>query len=292
MVLEQAKGSRNYNLPVPELRKIASDILWKNAPPISANLLPTTLCQLITDWYVACSSEARRHDAGQFFTSAIVAQYMAKAAGTLPAVLNMLDPGAGTGMLSCAICEMALQQRISAVSIIAYEKDIALHRLCVFMLSYTRDFLQDYGINLTFRVHQCDFIEALAQQNTSPSLWEEGVQRVNNCNLVILNPPYAKMNQQDKRVRMVKDNVEGSTNLYTVFMALAASTLQMSGRYVSITPRSFASGAYFKHFRHRFFDEIAPESIHVFDSRRSAFEDADVLQENIILVGHKREKGM
>ncbi|HYU73565.1 MAG TPA: hypothetical protein VEL31_12865, partial [Ktedonobacteraceae bacterium] len=46
----------------------------------------------------------------------------------------------------------------------------------------------------------------------------------------------------------------------------------------------------FSHFRRQFFATITPELIHLFDSRRAAFEDAQVLQENIILAGVK--KGM
>jgi adenine-specific DNA-methyltransferase len=96
------------------------------------------------------------------------------------------------------------------------------------------------------------------------------------------------VNQKDTRARLVKDIAQGRTNMYTMFMSLAASSLRAGGRYVSITPRSFASGAYFSHFRRQFFATIAPELIHLFDSRRAAFEDAQVLQENIILAGVKK----
>jgi adenine-specific DNA-methyltransferase len=38
----------------------------------------------------------------------------------------------------------------------------------------------------------------------------------------------------------------------------------------------------------QFFGTITPELIHIFDSRRSAFEDANVLQENVILAGTRK----
>ena len=52
---------------------------------------------------------------------------------------------------------------------------------------------------------------------------------------------------------------------------------------VSITPRSFTSGAYFQTFRSQFFREVALTRIHIFESRRDAFSRDKVLQENVIL---------
>ncbi len=57
---------------------------------------------------------------------------------------------------------------------------------------------------------------------------------------------------------------------------------------IFITPRSFASGPYFRRFRESFFGEVVPKAIHLFDSRKEAFGRDEVLQENIILVGVKQ----
>src|SRR5260370_35003771 len=73
-----------------------------------------------------------------------------------------------------------------------------------------------------------------------------------------------------------------------MFRSRASCSLRAGGRYVSMAPRSFASGAYFSHFRRQFFAAITPELIHLFDSRRATFGDAQVLQENIILAGVKK----
>ena len=51
---------------------------------------------------------------------------------------------------------------------------------------------------------------------------------------------------------------------------------------VAITPRSFCNGPYFRPFREAFLREMALQRVHVFESRNSAFKDADVLQENVI----------
>jgi len=65
-----------------------------------------------------------------------------------------------------------------------------------------------------------------------------------------------KVNQIDARAKLVKDIAQGRTNMHTMFMSLAASSLRVGGRFVSITPRSFGSGTYFRPFRQQFFSTI------------------------------------
>jgi len=288
MAIEQVRGHDTYRLPMQELHDLAPHISWDNPPAILPGSSPIKVCQIVGEWYVVCSDDARRREAGQFFTPSIVARYMANVAGALHDQARVLDPGAGVGILSCAICELALLQQLSSLTIVAYESDPALHALCFFTLSYARDFLHERGVKLFIELHRHDFIEAMAGQMTQASLWSSGLRPEQPFDLAILNPPYFKVNQQDARARLVKDIAQGRTNMYTMFMSLAASSLRVEGRYVSITPRSFASGAYFSHFRRQFFASITPELIHLFDSRRAAFEDAQVLQENIILAGVKK----
>ncbi len=288
MATEQVQNDTIYELPLHTLLAVAPDISWQNPPVITANLAPTEVCQIIGNWYVSCSSETHRSSQGQFFTPQTLARYMAKHAGILTKHVAVLDPGAGVGMLASAVCEVALQQQVSHIFISAYESDPILHILCTFTLNYARDMLQMYGIDVSIEVHRSDFVEAMAEQFTQVSLWAKDTQPQRPPDLVILNPPYFKVNQQDPRAKLVKDIAQGRTNMYTMFMSLAASALRVGGQFVSITPRSFASGAYFQQFRQQFFSTITPDLIHIFDSRRSAFEDNDILQENIVLCGTKK----
>lgn len=287
MTMEQQLDEKSYVISLQELQKLAPTIHWSNSPHISPHLLPTTVCQILTDWYITCSDEARRRDKGQFFTPINIARHMANATYSLPQVLQVLEPGGGTGMLISAVCETALQHHITDISIHAYEVDPVLHYLCSFVLNYAKDFLCKHNISLTFTIYQQDFLVAMAEQSKAASLWSESSTKQSSFDLVILNPPYFKLNQQDERTKQLKDIAEGRTNIYTVFMSLAASILRPHGQFISITPRSFASGAYFKQFRRQFFHMISPEHIHLFDSRHSLFEEDDVLQENIIFVGRK-----
>jgi len=58
--------------------------------------------------------------------------------------------------------------------------------------------------------------------------------------------------------------------------------LESGGELVAITPRSFCNGPYFRRFRMALLDMMALRRIHVFESRKKAFGDDDVLQENVI----------
>jgi adenine-specific DNA-methyltransferase len=53
---------------------------------------------------------------------------------------------------------------------------------------------------------------------------------------------------------------------------------------VAITPRSFCNGTYFKKFRDNFFSRHYFHRIHIYDRRNKAFNEDEVLQENIIFL--------
>jgi adenine-specific DNA-methyltransferase len=59
---------------------------------------------------------------------------------------------------------------------------------------------------------------------------------------------------------------------------------------VAITPRSFCNGSYFQSFRELFLKQMELRRLHVFESRKQAFRDDDILQENVILQAVKKGK--
>jgi adenine-specific DNA-methyltransferase len=75
----------------------------------------------------------------------------------------------------------------------------------------------------------------------------------------------------------------GQPNIYAIFMAIMASLLREGGELVTITPRSFTTGDYFRRFREVFFSQVVPEAVHLFGFRTDAFRKNEVLQENVIM---------
>src|SRR5439155_21029264 len=74
-----------------------------------------------------------------------------------------------------------------------------------------------------------------------------------------------------------------TSNVYTAFLWLTVRLLEDGGELVAITPRSFCNGPYFTPFRKELIHSTALRRVHVFESRKRAFADDEVLQENIIL---------
>ena len=107
--------------------------------------------------------------------------------------------------------------------------------------------------------------------------------------MVIGNPPYMKIAKDAPEATAMPDVCYGAPNLYFLFAAMSMFNLKAGGEMVYIIPRSWTSGAYFKQFRKRFFEEGALEHIHLFVSRDKVFEKESVLQETIIIKAKKTQ---
>jgi adenine-specific DNA-methyltransferase len=220
-----------------------------------------------------------RRELAQFFTPVEVARFMAALARPVRSVRRLLDPGAGTGVLACALCE-ALPTGSGPVHLDAFEVDPALASICNTTLAYTKRWLAGRGVSFTFTVHQADFVTEHAP-SLRPGLFDSPTS--GEYDVAISNPPYFKLQKLDRRAVAASSIVHGQPNIYALFMSITASLLAENGVMVTITPRSFAAGDYFRRFRQHLFATVLPEAVHVFHSRKEAFRKDEVLQENVIL---------
>lgn len=225
---------------------------------------------------------AGRRELGQFFTPLEVARFMARLARPGRRVRYVLDPGAGAGILACALCE---ELQAGPVHIDAYEIDLGLVHLLRAALGNAQAWLSQKGIALTFTIHETDFVTENAVYLSETTLFDFSPPRT--YDVAVLNPPYFKLGKSDPRARAASEIVHGQPNIYALFMGITASLLADRGVMVSITPRSFTTGDYFRRFREHLFSRVAPEAIHLFDSRKDAFREDSVLQENVIVKARK-----
>jgi adenine-specific DNA-methyltransferase len=219
---------------------------------------------------------------GQFLTPPSVARYMAKQLGNIQNGACLLEPAVGSGVLACAVIERLIAEiNPLAISIFAYETDKELCDVSRGVLGTASKEAEKHGIKINWQVFQEDFVLACLPDE-QPSLFDlnEANRRAFNC--VISNPPYFKLNAEDKRVKAVYGKLNGHTNIYTLFMALSAKLLSPQGKACFIVPRSFCSGVYFSEFRRDLLKDVTPLSIHVFQSRNDVFKSDEVLQENVI----------
>jgi adenine-specific DNA-methyltransferase len=237
---------------------------------------PVYMADQIGKTYTDEKDTDHRKSHGLYLTPPAVAAFMA---GMIRPheTLRLLDPAAGAGILICAVIEQlaASPTPPQLVEIVAYEIDPELAEQLAEVLDYLTAWAASEGMTVKATIRRADFI--LAEASALRHCIGDGFDAV------IANPPYFKIGKNDPRAVAAVDVVHGQPNIYGLFMAVAAAMLKQGGDLVFITPRSFASGPYFKRFRERFFSMVRPFRTHVFASRRDAFSRDAVLQENVIL---------
>jgi adenine-specific DNA-methyltransferase len=245
---------------------------------------PTLYADRLGKLYRDLVTAEHKKKLGQYFTSVQVADFMASLCESKSEHITILDPGAGAGILSCAVCEyFSLNKNLSSIKLIVYELDKTLSGLLERTLRYLKTSLQNKNIDFIYEIKNCDFVLQNAEQlDNAPKLFQINSDKI-AVDLIISNPPYFKIPKSDSRAKAASTIVHGQPNIYALFMAIAASMLKINGELIFITPRSFASGHYFQSFREYFFSKMQPIYIHSFDSRKEAFNQDDILQENIIV---------
>jgi adenine-specific DNA-methyltransferase len=242
---------------------------------------------------VAYSSQVtneHKKEKGQFFTPFEIAQYMGKLCTYEKSNLKILDPGCGTLVLSCSLIENLVKTNpnIKTIELFAYETDTDLLPYTYKSIDFLKAWANKNGVSFHCQLSTEDFVLANKECfQISTSLFDKPRKEI--FDIVISNPPYFKIAKDDKRAVVAKSIVYGQPNIYSVFLMTAAKLLKTDGELIFITPRSFSSGNYFRAFRDEFFKTIILDTIHLFDSRKDAFNRDNILQETLIMKGTKTD---
>ena len=255
-----------------------------------ANELPSHFADRLGLNYAKSVNQEHKKTNGQFFTPVEIAGLMGTFAEYSESSLRILDPGCGTAILTCALIESLVEsnRKLKEIELIVYETDIALIPYTKESLDYLRNWLSKNSIEFTSTIHTNDFILENADCLTdNGNLFS---QTIEPFDIIVSNPPYFKLPIDDKRAIAAKAVVNGHPNIYAIFMAISARLLKENGQLIFITPRSYASGSYFKLFREYFFKIIEIDKVHLFVSRKDTFNRDKVLQETVIIKGTRKEK--
>lgn len=228
--------------------------------------------------YLAASTADGRKARGQFFTPWSVAAYMAGLLRLPGGSIRLLDPGAGAGALTVAVCQRLLRERPTAhlhADLFETDEDVLPH--LGRSLSACQEALAASGGRMTFTVHSSDFVDTMA-----PAPGRLFSDEIEPYDAVIANPPYFKINKASPYAAALPEIIHGQPNIYAIFLAIAAARLREGGSMVAITPRSFCNGLYFRAFRRWLLDRVHIERVHLFRSRTDTFREASVLQESVI----------
>lgn len=213
---------------------------------------------------------------------------MAELSEPFTADIRFLDPGAGVGSLTAAWVDeiLARDERPNSVSLTACEIDPRLLEYLRQTLVACRQACQRSGVKCDFEIVATDFVTLAADWLGSTALFGKERPRFDT---VILNPPYKKIASDSKTRALLSQVGIETTNLYSAFLWLAVELADEGGEIIAITPRSFCNGPYFRPFRLALTSQTHLTRVHLFDSRKAAFREDDVLQENIILRAVKKE---
>ncbi len=226
------------------------------------------------------TSRMARSKIGQFFTPAKIAWFMASLFQQARQEARILDPGSGTGVLFAALLEILIAQKRPprSIEVVAYEIDKRIIPYLKDTMERCRMLCRDAGISFYGEIRSKDFVtDAIAQ--TKEGLFITQRERFTHA---ILNPPYKKISGESAMRQLLYAAGIEVSNLYAAFVWLTALMLEPDGEMVAITPRSFCNGPYFRRFRKGLLEMMSLRHIHVFESRKKAFGDDAVLQENVI----------
>lgn len=256
--------------------------------------LPSEFADRLGVYYTQQVTTAHKKTNGQFFTPTPIARLLSSFCDISKTKVRILDPGCGTAILSCALIEhlVEVQTGIERIESVAYETDLELIPYSQKALEYLKQWLLNKGIQFKYILHCNDFVlenATVLKENRLLSLFEETKEVDRNFDIIISNPPYFKLSKDDKRTIAAQELVSGQPNIYSIFMGIAAKLLSESGELIFITPRSFASGNYFKAFREFFFNTVQVDKIHLFNSRKDTFNRDSVLQETVVIKAIREE---
>lgn len=234
----------------------------------------------LTDEFVQAMPKALRKCYGQFFTSKETAEFMAGlfTVSSIQPKLCLLDPGAGSGLLSIALLERLEKERsVEQIHLTCYETDVHILPLLRNNLELACTSL---SVKITYTIKTENYITSQAATYNDLLCSHPGASQYD---MVICNPPYMKVSKNAPEARSMSDICHGAPNLYFLFASMGLFNLRDAGEMVYIIPRSWTSGAYFKAFRRSLLTHGVIEHIHLFGSRSKVFDGESVLQETMII---------
>lgn len=237
-----------------------------------------------TQKFLSTKNRSERKKIGQFFTDESTASFMAGLfeLSKSPKKISVLDPGAGSGILSAALIEEAeIRSSIEEIDLTLVENNIEVLEV---LKENVQIMIEKTKLKVNIKIIEENYI---TMQSLEFSMGYS--DSFSSFDYVISNPPYKKILRNEAETVGMEKVISGAPNLYFLFMTLAIFNLKKNGELVFIVPRSWTSGAYFKKFREYFLSEGVIENIHLFVSRKDVFKGEKVLQETMIIRFVKKE---
>jgi len=200
---------------------------------------------------------------GRFFTKPDTARLMANFCTlTDKHTLRVLDPGAGTGILSAALIERLCQsEHLREIDLVCYENNATYLPMLRHNLDKIRRRCRKlYGVKVAVNILEENYILS-GKESYTINLFRENTDYFD---YVIMNPPSELMAAQSPEALCVSDLFGGAVDLSYLFVAMATSALAQGGEMVMLLPTVFSTSPQLAKLRNFLFGETALRHLHLF----------------------------
>lgn len=211
---------------------------------------------------------------GRFFTKRETAALLASSFRFVERKneLSVLDPGAGTGILSAALLEAVCRGRAAlSVRLVCYENDLSyLPMLKNNLERLRRRARREWGVRVSCEVREENFLLHVPEDE--------------HFDCIIMNPPQGLLAKDSPEAMTAKDLVSTPTvDLAYLFVASALMRLSDDGQMAMLLPTAFASSVSLSRLRVALFTETRAMSMHLFTGEKG-------LRKNFLLSVRKTEE--
>lgn len=228
---------------------------------------------------------------GRLFTKKDTAALMASMLkfDSAKTVCTILDPGAGTGILSAAAIEHICKNypACKQIYVTCYENDpIYLPMLNDNLERIRKKCRHDYGVKLFVTVYDEDYL--IDSKNHYTVSFFDAVE--DKFDLIICNPPQDLIDKGSDAAESVGGVTQLKINSAFLFAKLASRHLEENGQLVIMLPTIVATASQLTTFRREIAASLSLEKIHLFIGKQKNAKRAVPLKKNLILSYAKREK--
>ncbi len=228
---------------------------------------------------------------GRLFTKKETARLMASliAFDESRAAYTVLDPGAGTGILSAAVVEEICKRcpRCRNIFLTCYESDPEFLPMLEDNLERIRKKARhDYDVRLFVTVYGENYITE--SQNHYTVNLTGAVE--DKFDIIICNPPTELVEKGSGEANRAGGVTQVKINAAFLFAKMAAKHLEDGGKLVIMLPTTVASASALTAYRKEMAQALALEKIHLFIGKQKNAKRAVPLKKSVILAYGKRER--
>lgn len=221
---------------------------------------------------------------GRLFTKKHTAAHMANMIKLDPAktAYTILDPGAGTGILSAAVIERICKEceGCKQIFVTAYESSEEFADMLEDNLERIRKKCRhDYGVRLYPTVYRENYLTESKKHYTVTFF--DTVE--DKYDIVLCNPPTELADKSSEEAKSIGGITQTKLSLAYLFLKLAAGHLEEKGQLVFVLPTTFSTASALTALRRSIAERLSLCRIHLFVGKQKNEKRAVPLKKNMIV---------